>query len=72
MDDPKKRAAPARTRKFDVGDRVRVNGGGPADYRDRPGIITEIGPGEDEYRVEFEDDQRPTTGYLFSFCLYSI
>jgi hypothetical protein len=69
MDDLKKRAG--RTRKFELGDRVRVNDAGPEDYRDRIGSVTEIGPGESEYRVEFEDDRRPTTGYLFSSCLYS-
>ncbi len=44
---------------------------GPEGYCDRTGTVTEIGPGESEYRVEFEDDQRPTTGYLSSACLYS-
>ena len=35
-----------------------------ADYQGRSGIITEIGPGDGEYRIEFEDGDRPTTAYL--------
>jgi hypothetical protein len=71
MDDPKRRAIPRRMRKFELGDRVRVNDAGPEDYRDRIGTVTEIGPGKTQYRVEFEDDHRPTTGYLSSSDLYS-
>ena len=54
-----------------MGDRVRVTDGAPQDYRARTGTVTEIGPGESEYRVEFEDDRRPTTGYLDASYLYS-
>jgi hypothetical protein len=59
---------PERT-KFQVGDRVHVNGKAPADYTDRVGTVTELGPGESEYRVEFEDGQMPTTAYLSATCL---
>ena len=59
----------AERAKFQVGDRVRVNRKAPADYVDRVGTITELGPGESEYRVEFEDGQMPTTGYLSDTCL---
>jgi hypothetical protein len=52
-----------------VRDQARANGHAPSDYRDRVGIITEIGSGKSEYRVEFEDGGRPTTGYLSSWCL---
>jgi len=55
--------------KFQVGDRVRVNSKAPADYVDRIGTVTELGPGESEYRVEFEDGQMPTTAYLANTCL---
>jgi hypothetical protein len=55
--------------KFQVGDRVHVNNKAPADYRDRIGTVTELGPGESEYRVEFEDGQMPTTAYLSGTCL---
>ena len=47
-----------------VGDVVRVSPAAPLDYKGRTGIVTEIGPGDGEYRVEFEDSERPTTGYL--------
>jgi hypothetical protein len=59
----------ADTLKFQVGDRVRVNSKAPVDYVDRVGTVTELGPGELEYRVEFEDGQMPTTGYLSGTCL---
>jgi hypothetical protein len=59
----------ANQSKFHVGDRVRVNSKAPADYIDRVGTVTELGPGESEYRVEFEDGQMPTTGYLSGTCL---
>ena len=36
-------------RKFSVGDSAYVNDQAPADYRERTGIITEIGPGKSEY-----------------------
>ena len=55
--------------KFQVGDRVHVNSKAPADYTDRVGTVTELGPGESEYRVEFEDGQMPTTAYLSATCL---
>jgi hypothetical protein len=55
--------------KFQVGDRVHVNSKAPADYVDRVGTVTELGPGESEYRVEFEDGQMPTTAYLAGTCL---
>lgn len=54
---------------FQVGDRVHVNKKAPADYVDRVGTVTELGPGESEYRVEFEDGQMPTTAYLSGTCL---
>ena len=54
----------ADTLKLQVGDRVRVNSKAPADYTNRVGTVTELGPGESEYRVEFEDGQMPTTAYL--------
>jgi len=59
---------PERT-ELQVGDRVHVNSKGPADYTDRVGTVTELGPGESEYRVEFEDGQMPTTAYLSVTCL---
>jgi hypothetical protein len=55
--------------KFAIGDRVRTSAQAPRDYRQRDGTVTEIGPGESEFRVEFEDGRRPTTGYLVSSCL---
>ena len=57
------------TKNFQVGDRVRVNDKAPADYIDRVGTVTELGPGDLEYRVEFEDGQMPTTAYLSGTCL---
>ena len=56
-------------RRLEVGDRVRANDKAPAGYRGRMGRVTEIGPGDDEYRVEFEDGQIPTTGYLAATAL---
>jgi hypothetical protein len=53
-----------RTRQFDVGAIVRVSSAAPVDYKGRTGIVTEIGPGDAEYRIEFEDGALPTTGYL--------
>ena len=52
--------------KFSIGDRVRANDRAPHEYRGRDGTITEIGPGEPEFRVEFDDGRQPTTGYLTS------
>jgi hypothetical protein len=73
---PKKLAAPTqnaqkagRKPQFAIGDSTRVNDHGPSDYRDRLGLVTEIGPEKNEYRVEFEDGQTPTTGYLMSWWL---
>ncbi len=51
---------------FSIGDHVFANDQAPGDYRRRTGIITEIGPGTLEFRVEFEDGRQPTTGYLQS------
>jgi hypothetical protein len=61
--------AAARKPTLAIGDAVRANGKAPADYRGRTGIVTEMGPGDAEYRVEFEDGERPTTGYLTSAWL---
>jgi hypothetical protein len=51
---------------FSVGDQVLVNDHAPGDYRGRAGIVTELGPGTSEFRIEFEDGRQPTTGYLRS------
>jgi hypothetical protein len=58
-----------RQPKFQVGDAARANDQAPSDYRDRRGLVTELGPGTSEYRVEFEDGRQPTTGYLVSAWL---
>jgi hypothetical protein len=55
--------------KFKIGDVARVNDRAPGDYAERLGIVTEVGPGGSEYRVEFEDSRRPTTRYLKSWWL---
>ena len=52
------------TSSYAVGDIVRVSSAATPDYKGRTGIVTEIGPGDGEYRIEFEDGNRPTTGYL--------
>ena len=49
---------------YTVGDMVRVSPAAPPDYKGRTGIVTEVGPGDGEYRIEFEDGDRPTTAYL--------
>ena len=49
---------------YGVGDIVRVSQAAPLAYQGRTGIVTEIGPGGGEYRIEFEDGGRPTTAYL--------
>jgi hypothetical protein len=49
---------------FTIGDFVETTSDAPPEYRQRVGFITETGPGHDEYRVEFEDGDTPTTGYL--------
>jgi hypothetical protein len=51
---------------FREGDSVFVNNRAPAEYRGRRGIITEVTIGETEFRVEFDDGRRPTTGYVKS------
>ena len=51
---------------FRIGDGARANDRAPRDYVGRIGMITEFGPGESEFRVEFEDGRQPTTGYLRS------
>jgi hypothetical protein len=53
-----------KTSAYAVGDIVRVSTAAPRDYRRRSGIVSEIGPGKAEYRIEFEDGDTPTTGYL--------
>lgn len=60
-----------RKPKFQLGDRVRANDQAPGDYRERRGLITELGPGMSEYRVEFDDGQQPTTGYLMASWLHA-
>ena len=57
---------------FSVGDQVLANDHAPGDYRRRGGIITEVGPGTSEFRIEFEDGRLPTTGYLLSEWLYPV
>jgi hypothetical protein len=54
-----------------IGDRVRANAQAPRDDRRRDGTVTEIGPGDSEFRVEFEDGREPTTGYLVASVLES-
>jgi hypothetical protein len=60
---------PIRPAQFTVGDPVAVNDQAPQDYRRRVGVVTEVGPGTSECRVEFEDGRQPTTGYLASAWL---
>ena len=59
---------PSGRPRFKLGDEVMTNDHAPAGYRSRRGRITEIfvGTGDTEYRVEFEDGLRPTTGYLMA------
>ena len=54
----------AKHSSYTVGDTVRVSSAAPPDYKGRSGIVTEVGPGDGEYRIEFEDGDRPTTAYL--------
>jgi hypothetical protein len=54
---------------FRIGDTARANLFAPADFQGRRGFITEVGPGASEYRVEFEDNLTPTTGYLMAWWL---
>ncbi len=58
-----------KTRPYAVGDVVRVSSVAPPDYKGRTGIVTELGPGDGEYRIEFEDGDRPTTGYVLAAWL---
>jgi len=46
------------------GDLVIANTHAPAEYRGRRGLISEVTVGGTEFRVEFDDGVRPTTGYL--------
>ena len=64
-----RRSVPSETMVFRVGDVALANDSAPSDFRGRRGIVTEIGPGDVEYRVEFEDGRQPTTGYLSSAFL---
>jgi hypothetical protein len=59
-----KKPKKGRPPKFQVGDHVRANSQAPGEYRERVGMITELGPGASDYRVEFDDGHQPTTGYL--------
>jgi hypothetical protein len=56
-----RRSVPSETMVFRVGDVARANDSAPSDFIGRRGIVTEIGPGDAEYRVEFEDGRQPTT-----------
>ena len=58
----RKPAAP----RFGEGDLVIANNQAPTEYRGRRGVITEVTVGGTEFRVEFEDGVRPTTGYMKS------
>jgi hypothetical protein len=55
-------------RKFQIGDHVRANDNAPSDYRAHVGVVTEIGPGKSEYRVEYNDSGH-AYGYLMSWWL---
>jgi hypothetical protein len=57
-----------RPAKFSVGDRVVANDQAPSDYRERVGIVEEVGPGRSEYGVKFDGDKRGR-GYLMSWWL---
>ena len=61
-----KRVANAPVLRFAIGEDVMISSSAPSDYRLRRGVITEIGTGGTEYRVEFEDGLRPTTAYLLT------
>lgn len=50
--------------RLNEGDLVVANPQAPADYRGRRGVISEVTVGGTEFRVEFDDGVRPTTGYL--------
>lgn len=64
-----KRAADTPLLRFAIGDDVKTRSAAPSGYRNRHGVITEIGAGGTEYRVEFEDGLRPTTAYLLATWL---
>lgn len=52
-----------------VGERVMVAEKTPDGYRGRRGVITEISAQDETvagYRIEFDDDEEPTTRYLFA------
>jgi hypothetical protein len=75
MQPKKSTSAIRRTRRvgrpwtFRVGDLAYVTDEAPEVYQGREALITEIGIGSSEYRVEFEDGRRPTTGYLMAWWL---
>jgi hypothetical protein len=60
---------PIRESELALGDTVEIAPDAPAEYRRRIGFVTELGPGGREYRIEFEDGETPTTGYLKAECL---
>jgi len=51
--------------RFAVGDRVRATEEAPANFDGRVGVIREIGPGKNEYRVRFGDD-KTDVGLLYA------
>ena len=59
-------------REFRIGDATYANVFAPADFQGRRGHVTEIGPGASEYRVEFEDNRLPTTGYLMAWWMEAL
>jgi hypothetical protein len=52
--------------RFKEGAEIVANEQAPPEYRGRHGIISEVTVGGTEFRVEFDDGLRPTTGYLKS------
>ena len=51
--------------RFAVGDRVRATADAPANFDGRTGVVRDIGPGRNEYRVRFGED--PTdVGLLYA------
>jgi hypothetical protein len=59
-----------RKPKFRIGDRVRGNEHAPNEYRDRVGVIVEVGPGKSEYGVAYADKPPDQPhGYLMSWWL---
>jgi len=63
---------PMKASAFSIGDIVKVSPAARPEYRDRTGIVTEVGPGESEFRVEFDDGEMPTTAYLAAAWLTPI